>query len=116
MTFSNALEYAHYRDQKAAYGLMNIEDKGDTLKISDIGELAASNAAQVREDARGALKEGHKNLDIDLSTTRFLDSSGLGTLIALHKTMIAQAGQVRLLDPTPMVTQVLELTRMHRIF
>lgn len=95
---------------------MNIEDNGESLKVTGIGELAAGNAAQVRDDVRGALKDGHKSIDFDLSGTSFLDSSGLGTLISLHKTMMGRTGLVRLLNPTPVATQVLELTRMHRIF
>lgn len=94
---------------------MNIEDKDETLVVGGIEELAAGNAAQVRDDVRGALRDPHKTVDIDLSGTRFLDSSGLGALIALHKTMMARSGQVRLLNPTPVATQVLELTRMHRL-
>ena len=53
---------------------------------------------------------------MDLSQTRFVDSSGLGMLIALHKTMVGRGGSVRILNPTPSVQQILELTRLHRVF
>jgi anti-sigma B factor antagonist len=59
---------------------------------------------------------GHKNIEIDLSETRFIDSCGLGALVALHKTACGHKGVVRLLNPLPPVQQILELTRMHRIF
>jgi anti-sigma B factor antagonist len=95
---------------------MNIEDNGETLAVSGIVELAAGNAAQVRDDVRAALGDAHKTIDFDLSEASFLDSSGLGTLISLHKTMTGKGGSVRLMNPTPVATQVLELTRMHRIF
>lgn len=95
---------------------MNIDDKGETLDVSGIVELAAGNAAQVRDDVRAALTDAHQTIDFDLSETSFLDSSGLGTLISLHKTMTSKSGCVRLINPTPVATQVLELTRMHRIF
>lgn len=95
---------------------MNIDDKGATLAVSGIAELAAGNAAQIRDDVRAALTDAHTTIDFDLSETSFLDSSGLGTLISLHKTMTGKSGSVRLMNPTPVATQVLELTRMHRIF
>ena len=41
---------------------------------------------------------------------------GLGALISLHKTTCTRNGLVRLLNPTPPVQQLLDLTRMHRIF
>jgi anti-sigma B factor antagonist len=46
----------------------------------------------------------------------FLDSCGLGALISLHKTACTRNGAVRLLNPTPPVQQILELTRLHRVF
>lgn len=95
---------------------MNIEDKGEALSVGGIIELAAGNAAQVRDEVRAALKDGHGTIDFDLASTNFLDSSGLGALISLHKTMMGRSGSVRLLNPSPVATQVLELTRMHRVF
>jgi len=65
---------------------------------------------------RGSLADRLKNIDIDLSQTMFLDSCGLGALISLHKTACTRSGAVRLLNPTPPVQQILELTRLHRIF
>jgi len=57
-----------------------------------------------------------KNIEIDLSQTMFLDSCGLGALISLHKTACTRSGAVRLLNTTPPVQQILELTRLHRVF
>ena len=37
-------------------------------------------------------------------------------LISLHKTACSRQGSLRILNPTPGVLQILELTRMHRIF
>lgn len=95
---------------------MKIESKGEILAVSGISELAANNAAQVRDDVRQALADEHKAIEVDLSLTSFLDSSGLGSLISLHKTMVSKGGVVRLVNPTQVTEQVLELTRMHRIF
>ncbi len=80
------------------------------------GELNAANAAAFRDEARAAITGTVTTLDIDLSTTTFVDSSGLGSLIALHKTMATRGGVVRLLTPTATVYQILELTRLQRVF
>ena len=95
---------------------MKIQIQGDTLCISDVRELGAANSNTFRDQARAAMGEAQKNIEIDLSQTAFVDSCGLGTLIALHKTACSRRGMVRLLNPTPSVQQILELTRMHRIF
>jgi anti-sigma B factor antagonist len=95
---------------------MKIQIQGETLRISGVRELGASNSSEFRDQARAALTEDQKHIEIDLSETTFLDSCGLGTLIALHKTTGSRNGIVRLLNPTPGVQQILELTRMHRLF
>jgi anti-sigma B factor antagonist len=95
---------------------MKMEANGETLKVSGIKELGAANSQNFRDTVKGAMNEVHKNIQIDLSETTFVDSCGLGALISLHKTTCNRNGIVRLMNPTPPVQQILELTRMHRIF
>jgi anti-sigma B factor antagonist len=95
---------------------MKVESKGDTLNISGVKELGASNSQIFRDEVRAAMGDVQKNIEIDLSQTMFVDSCGLGALISLHKTTCGRNGTVRLVHPTPPVQQILELTRMHRIF
>lgn len=86
------------------------------LEVLELAELTAGNAAHVRDDIRAALTPTTSQLDIDLSGMTFLDSSGLGALISLHKSMRSQNGTVRLVNPSSTVRQILELTRLHRVF
>ena len=95
---------------------MKMQIQGDTLRISGIKEIGAANANAFRDEARLAMTEAQRNVEIDLSETTFIDSWGLGALIALHKTACGCKGMLRLLNPPPPVQQILELTRMHRIF
>jgi anti-sigma B factor antagonist len=95
---------------------MKVESQGETLNVSEIKELGAANSQVFRDQVRGAFGELQRNIQIDLSETNFVDSCGLGALISLHKTTCNRNGTVRLLNPTPPVQQILELTRMHRIF
>lgn len=95
---------------------MKLETTGEILQISEVPELTAEHSSAFRERARAALGPGLKQIEIDLSQTAFIDSSGLGALIALHKTACSRGGGLRLLYPQPPVRQLLELTRMHRLF
>lgn len=95
---------------------MKMEAQGDTLRISGLTELDATNATDVCSRIRAALHPSQKNIEIDLSQTTYLDSCGLGTLIALHKTACGREGSVRLANPLPPVQEVLKLTRLGRIF
>ena len=95
---------------------IRVQIEGDTLNVGCVKELSAANANAFRDQVRGSLADKLKNIDIDLSQTMFLDSCGLGALISLHKTACTRSGAVRLLNPTPPVQQILELTRLHRVF
>jgi anti-sigma B factor antagonist len=94
---------------------MNIRCNGHTVSVGGIKELDAANA--FRDAVCATLnKNGFKDIEVDLSQTVFLDSWGLGVLVALRKTAESRNGSVRLLNPTPSVQQILELTRLHRLF
>jgi len=95
---------------------MKMQSEGETLRISGVTELGASNANAFRDEARAALTDSQKHIEIDLSQTSFIDSCGLGALIALHKTACARKGALHLVGPKPAVLQILELTRMHQLF
>ncbi len=94
---------------------MKIFSVGTTLRITDVNELNAITAPTLRDNVRAALKPETTAVELDLSDTRFLDSSGLGALIALQKTMSTRQGTVSIINPTNTVVQVLELTRLHRV-
>lgn len=99
---------------------MNIQRHQRTLTLSDIGELGAANALSFRQEACEALAPDLESIEIDLSQTTFVDSSGLGALISVYKAanQCNTNGGVtlRLLNPLPPVQQVIELTRMHHLF
>jgi anti-sigma B factor antagonist len=95
---------------------MKMRVDGDTLIVSEVSELGAANSNGFRDWVRSGLNEQQKNVEVDLSGTDFIDSCGLGALIAIHKTATSRRGKVRLLRPRPQVNQILELTRMQHIF
>jgi anti-sigma B factor antagonist len=95
---------------------MKVQSLGTTLSISGVKELGAANSQTFRDQVREALTPDQRNIEIDMSQTMFLDSCGLGALISLHKTACSRQGVVRLLNPTPPVDQILNLTRLHNVF
>src|SRR5580765_4729636 len=109
-----ALFLHHFTNIRKEAG-MKIEAEGQTLRVSAVEQLGAANANSFRDSVRDSLEDAQKNIDIDLSQTTFLDSCGLGALVALQKTASGRQGMLRLLNPQPPVEQILELTRMDRI-
>ncbi len=95
---------------------MTTERKDTTLHISGIRELTAGVAPEVKNQLRLNFQDGLLNIDFDCSSLDFVDSSGLGALISMQKLANERGGKLRLLAPKPTVVQVLELTRLHRVF
>jgi anti-sigma B factor antagonist len=96
---------------------MKIENVGQSLLISDIVELTAVNSGAFRDEVRALLSSDTGVIEIDLSETRFMDSSGLGALFALYRAASQGSGIImRLLNPKPEVQQLLELTQMQQLF
>ena len=96
---------------------MKIENDGQEMRISEIPELTAVNSGAFREEVSAALPDSPELIEIDLSQTRFLDSSGLGALFALYRSTRQGTGAtLRLLNPTREVQQLLELTQMQQLF
>lgn len=67
------------------------------------------------KEVRAHLPVGCNRIDIDMAHTEFVDSSGIGTLVALRKS-VGSDGVVSLINPTEFVRRVLKLTRMHSVF
>lgn len=95
---------------------MKIEHHDDTLIVSGIPELTAASAAEVKSVIRCEFNEGLLNIDFDCDAMGFLDSSGLGALLSMQKLANERGGKLRLLKPQPSIVQILELTRLHRVF
>ena len=94
---------------------LDIEEATGGLRIGGIRELDQSNALALQESVNTVLTDEVKTIELDLSQTVFLDSHGLGALIALRNMMGRRKGVVRLLNPSRLVEQVMELTRLHRV-
>lgn len=81
-------------------------------EVSVAGRLNMVTAARMREAIQGAIDDNHQNVAVDLSRVVFLDSSGLGALIAGLKAVRQAGGDLRLVRPAEQAQLVLELTNM----
>jgi anti-anti-sigma factor len=97
---------------------MKLQLEGETLNMSDLEELGLANSQTFGTALRAALPTGIKHINIDLSRTDFMDCSGLGALIALHKIARDHNGgiSVNVVNPAPRLQQMFQLTGMDRVF
>jgi ABC-type transporter Mla MlaB component len=97
---------------------MKAIQRGDTWKVSEIEELAAGSSALFTAEVTAALPCAVKQIEIDLAQTKRLDCGGVGALIALrNRAREHDSGvQVRLLNASPLIRQLLELTQVSHDF
>jgi anti-sigma B factor antagonist len=86
-----------------------------TAVIRAIGRLNMVAAPRLRELVSSTVSDGRSRIVVDLADTEFIDSSGLGALIAGLKAARTAGGDLRIARPPVQVTTVLELTNLHRI-
>lgn len=94
---------------------LNIE-KSDFLLITvQDNRLDASVAPQFKEQVQTFIDEGENKIILDFSKLKFMDSSSLGMLVGLLKSLGAQ-GSLIIMGAQGVVTDLFKLTRMDTIF
>jgi anti-sigma B factor antagonist len=78
-------------------------------------EIDITNAEALRAALSTAAADGHGTLVVDMTRTRFCDSSGLHVLIAAHRRAGAEGRAVLLVIPGTAVLRVFALTGMDRV-
>ena len=92
------------------------KDVSGTLVVQFAGDaLDAETSKTFRKELKEQL-EGHKHVVLDLSKVVFVDSSGLGALIACLRQVSAAGGDLKLCGLSKQVRALFELVRMHRLF
>ena len=90
---------------------------GDVTILDIEGEITTEQRGEMlREAIRGLLDREHKRILLNLELVRFIDSSGLGDLIALKKAALVGGADLKLLRPQKKVYSVLAETSLSKVF
>jgi len=92
------------------------KDIGDArvVKVID-SRIDAAVAIQFKDAMRAQTEGGPARVVLDLSDVSFIDSSGLGAVVAAKK-LLHGSHQLELAGLTPVVAKVFKLTRMDSVF
>lgn len=72
-------------------------------------------ASAFKEEIAARIEKGHHRLVLDLSDVDFVDSSGLGALVACLK-QIGPLGTIAIVGTKGVVSKLFTLTKMDRVF
>jgi len=94
--------------------LVSEQDGSDILIRVKGDRIDAAGAVPFKDQILQLATGGDGRVILDLAEVNFLDSSGLGALVAIRRMLGGRALDLR--SPTPPVMRVLRLTRMDMVF
>lgn len=89
--------------------------RGGVGVVTPKGRLNMVSARRLKELLTELVDAGTTRIVVDMAQTTFLDSSGLGALIAGLKSARQAGGDLRIARPTPSVLTVFELTNLDKV-
>jgi anti-sigma B factor antagonist len=90
---------------------------GDVTILDLRGEVRIGEGSIALRDAiRNLADSGKKKLLLNLAGVSYIDSSGIGELIANYTTITRQGGQLKLLKLTDRVQNLLVITKLLTVF
>ena len=70
----------------------------------------------LRETVRDLLSKGQKKILLNLAEVNYIDSSGIGELVSAFTTCKNQNGDLKLLNLTKKVHDLLQITKLYTVF
>ena len=98
---------------------MNVKQEkvnGSMVLFLQEERIDAHNSGELKELVLYLLEQGEIEIVVQLEKVRFIDSSGLGALLAGLKNATAKSGKFSLTNVQPQVLSMFELTRLNRVF
>ena len=73
-------------------------------------------SVQLRDAVRDLLAKGSKQILLNLGDVTYIDSSGIGELVSAFTTVRNQGGDLKLLNLTKKVHDLLQITKLYTVF
>jgi len=90
---------------------------GDVLVLHLQGPITLGDGTRkLRALIQEKLEAGKKNLVLNLAEVYYIDSSGLGELVAAFTTINRNGGKLKLMKLAPRVKDLAQLTKVYQIF
>lgn len=79
-------------------------------------DIVAASIPELRSKMRAVVDEGVRNLVIDLTDVRMVDSCGIGLLISAYNSLRKLGGSLAVVHASPEILQLFQTMRMHQHF
>jgi anti-sigma B factor antagonist len=98
---------------------MDISERkvGDVTIIDLSGKMVASeNLGRLKDKVTSLIFQGEKRIVLNLGNVSYVDSSGLGEMVACHGSAVRNGGEVKLANVGKRINDLLVMTRLLTVF
>jgi anti-sigma B factor antagonist len=98
---------------------LNIRERqaGDVTILDMDGKITiGEGSVSLRGAIRRLIEEGRKKILLNLSGVGYVDSSGIGELVSSYTTTSSKGGQLKLLNLTQKIQDLLAITKLLTVF
>jgi len=98
---------------------MEIEERttGDVVVLDIKGRVQLGEGDEMLKDkVNSLLNQGRKKIVLNLAEVPYIDSAGLGEVVRTFTTVSRQGGQLKLLNLTKRITDLLAITKLLTVF
>jgi len=90
---------------------------GDVSVVDVSGRLTlGEGSSALRDQVRTLISGGHKKILLNMKDVTYIDSSGIGELVAAYTSATGLGGNVKLLGLTNKVKDLLQITKLYTVF
>jgi anti-sigma B factor antagonist len=90
---------------------------GDVIVEDVSGRITlGEGSSNLREGIRALVTQGNKKILLNLGEVSYIDSSGIGELVSGFTSVTNQGGQLKLLNLTKRVRDLLQITKLYTVF
>jgi anti-sigma B factor antagonist len=96
---------------------VEVRQNGNVTVVDLRGRVLINNGDILLRDTLGKLLEsGRRQILLNMADVGYMDSSGIGEMVAGYRLATDSGGQLKLLGCTAKLTELLEMTRLNRVF
>jgi anti-anti-sigma factor len=95
---------------------INIRQAESVSLVEVSGRLTFFESKALRDAIQGLLKQGNKNILLNLTSLDYLDSSGIGELVRNYLSVVKKGGAMKVVGLAPKVEEILKVTQLYQVF
>ena len=96
---------------------VNMRTVGDVRIVDLSGKITLGEETMtLRTTVRNLVNDGNKKIVLNLADLNYIDSSGVGELVSTYTTVTNAGGQLKLLQLTKKIQQLLAITKLLTVF